>query len=142
MSDYLAQRIRANPNIRVYEGTKISAVHGGHLIESVTLQNKAGETTQLDLAAVFVFIGSDPSAEFLPATVARDEQGFVLTGAEVVSAGLWPLKDRAPCPLETTIPGVLAAGDIRSSSTKRVGFAVGDGSLAVSCAHRLISLIR
>jgi thioredoxin reductase (NADPH) len=142
MSDYLSQRIRTISNIRIYEGTKISAVQGGHLIESATLQNKAGETTQLDLAAVFVFIGSDPSAEFLPATVARDDQGFVLTGAEVVSAGLWPLKDRAPCPLETTIPGVLAAGDIRSSSTKRVGFAVGDGSLAVSCAHRLISLIR
>lgn len=142
MSEYLAQRIRANSDIRIHEGTKITAVHGGHTIESATVQDNSGKTSELDLAAIFVFIGADPSAEFLPDTVARDDKGFLLTGPEIVSAGLWPLTDRPPCPLETTIPRVLAAGDIRSSSTKRVGFAVGDGSLAVSCAHRLISLIR
>ena len=69
-------------------------------------------------------------------------KGYLLTGTDVVRSGVWPRKDRDPCPLETTVPGILAAGDIRSGSTKRVGFAVGDGSLAVTCAHRLLSIGR
>ena len=93
-------------------------------------------------SAVFVFIGAEPSAEWLPADIARDANGYLLTGTDVVRSGLWPRGDRDPCPLETTVPGVLAAGDIRSGSTKRVGFAVGDGSLAVTCAHRLLSISR
>ena len=68
-------------------------------------------------------------------------QGLSYSAAPVRS-GLWPRRDRDPCPLETTVPGILAAGDIRSGSTKRVGFAVGDGSLAVTCAHRLLSISR
>jgi thioredoxin reductase (NADPH) len=88
-----------------------------------------------------VFIGADPAAEWLPATVARDNLGYILTGSDVVRSGRWPVADRDPCPLETSLPGVLAAGDVRAGSTKRVGFAVGDGSLAVTCAHRLLSLI-
>ena len=91
-------------------------------------------------AAVFVFIGAEPSAEWLPADIARDDLGYVLTGTDVMRSGAWPRGDRDPCPLETTVPGILAAGDIRSGSTKRVGFAVGDGSLAVTCAHRLLSV--
>ncbi len=79
---------------------------------------------------MFVFIGAEPAAEWLPDGNRRDERGYVLTGADVTRAGGWPLADREPCPLETTVPGVLAAGDIRAGSTKRVGFAVGDGSLA------------
>ena len=64
----------------------------------------------------------------------------MLTGSDAMGSGLWPRTDRDPCPLETSVPGVLAAGDIRSGSTKRVGFAVGDGSLAVTCAHQLLSI--
>jgi thioredoxin reductase (NADPH) len=97
------------------------------------------ETSWLPCTGVFVFIGADPAADWLPKEIARDERGYVLTGADVTRAGRWPLADRDPCPLETTIPGILAAGDIRSGSTKRVGFAVGDGSLAVSCAHTLLT---
>src|SRR5262249_32560070 len=96
--------------------------------------------TQLPCAAVFVFIGAEPAAKWLPAEIARDAKGFVLTGAEVTASGLWPLSDREPCPLATSVPGVLAAGGIRAGSGKRVGFAVGDGSLAVACAHRLVSI--
>jgi thioredoxin reductase (NADPH) len=91
---------------------------------------------------VFVFIGAEPAAGWLPTEIARDAKGFVLTGTDVIASGLWPRPDREPCPLETSVPGVLAAGDIRAGSVKRVGFAVGDGSLAVACAHRLVSINR
>ena len=76
----------------------------------------------------------------LPETLARDSLGYILTGIDALRSGRWPLKDRDPCPLETTIPGILAAGDIRAGSTKRVGFAVGDGSLAVTCVHKLTAI--
>jgi thioredoxin reductase (NADPH) len=72
--------------------------------------------------------------------MARDGLGYILTGADAMASGKWPLKDREPCPLETTVPGILAAGDIRAGSTKRVGFAVGDGSLAVTCVHKLTAI--
>ena len=94
--------------------------------------NLTGAATQLPCAAVFAFIGAEPAAEWLPAEIARDAKGFVLTGTDVIASGLWPRSDRERCPLETSVPGVLAAGDIRTGSVKRVGFAVGDGSLAVT----------
>jgi thioredoxin reductase (NADPH) len=109
----------------------------------MALRNNATKAERrVPCAAVFVFIGAEPSAEWLPADIARDANGYVLTGTDVVRSGAWPRGDRDPCPLETTVPGILAAGDIRSGSTKRVGFAVGDGSLAVTCAHRLLSISR
>jgi thioredoxin reductase (NADPH) len=74
---------------------------------------------------------------WLPDTVARDQLGYLLAGNDAKTSGRWPLKDREPTPLETTLPRVLAGGDVRAGSTKRVGFAVGDGSLAVTCAHRI-----
>jgi thioredoxin reductase (NADPH) len=143
MSEYLAERIRAAPNVVVHEQTEIEALHGGRLLEAIGLRNNGtGAVTQLPCAAVFVFIGAEPAAAWLPAEIARDAKGFVLTGTDVVASGSWPRSDRDPCPLETSVPGVLAAGDIRAGSVKRVGFAVGDGSLAVACAHRLVSIER
>jgi thioredoxin reductase (NADPH) len=143
MSEYLAERIRAAPNVVVHEQTEIEAVHGGRHLEAIRLRNKVtGATAQLPCAAVFVFIGSEPGAEWLPAEIARDDKGFVLTGPDVLAAGRWPRSDRQPCPLETSVPGIVAAGDLRAGSVKRVGFAVGDGSLAVACAHRLVSIGR
>jgi thioredoxin reductase (NADPH) len=143
MSEYLAERIRAAPNVVVHEQTELDAVHGGRHLEAIRLRNNVtGAATELPCAAVFVFIGAEPAAEWLPVEIARDAKGFVLTGSDVIASGLWPRSDREPCPLETSVPGVLAAGDIRAGSVKRVGFAVGDGSLAVACAHRLISINR
>jgi thioredoxin reductase (NADPH) len=143
MSEYLAERIRATSNVVIHEHTEIDALHGGRHLEAISLRNNAtGAAKQLPCAAVFVFIGAEPSAEWLPAEIARDAKGFVMTGTDVIASGLWPRSDREPCPLETSLPGVLAAGDIRAGSVKRVGFAVGDGSLAVACAHRLISIKR
>ena len=138
MSEYLVSRLRAAANVTVHENVEISAVIGERRIEEVELHNKQADThSRLSCAAVFVFIGAEPSAPWLPTAIARDKLGYLLTGTDVVRSGHWPLTDRDPCPLETTVPRILAAGDVRSGSTKRVGFAVGDGSLAVTCVHRL-----
>jgi thioredoxin reductase (NADPH) len=150
MSAYLVGRIRAMPNITVHEGVEISSVQGKQRLESVSLKafnpdSAADEKTSapsevLAVAAVFVFIGAEPGCGWLPQGIARDKLGYILTGVDALRSGRWPLSDREPCPLETTVPGILAAGDIRAGSTKRVGFAVGDGSLAVTCVHRLIAI--
>lgn len=165
MSEYLVNRIRATKNVIVHERTEIEEIFGNRRMEEISLKTRAADSSEnqpsqttesqqaessngryaepsrrLPCAAVFVFIGAEPSAEWLPTEIARDAKGYILTGTDVFRSGLWPTADRDPCPLETTIPGILAAGDIRSGSTKRVGFAVGDGSLAVTCAHRLLSV--
>jgi thioredoxin reductase (NADPH) len=147
MSEYLVGRIRAAHNIIVHEGTEIASVHGQRRLEGVTLKAfSADEQEQpvsrqlLPLSAIFIFIGAEPGCSWLPQTVARDNLGYILTGIDALRSGQWPLTDREPCPLETTVPRILAAGDIRAGSTKRVGFAVGDGSLAVTCVHRLIAI--
>jgi thioredoxin reductase (NADPH) len=149
MSDYLLGRIRSTPNISVHEGVEVAGVHGERRMESVTLRafnpkggssNGADDLETLPISAVFVFIGADPGASWLPDSVARDKLGYVLTGVDALKSGHWPLTTREPCPLETTVPGILAAGDIRAGSTKRVGFAVGDGSLAVTCVHKLTAI--
>jgi thioredoxin reductase (NADPH) len=151
MSDYLVGRIRAAANISVHEGVEISAVHGNRRLEEVTVRafqpdddknsRKRKETSQsFGVSAIFVFIGAEPGCSWLPEDIARDKLGYILTGTDALRSGRWPLTDREPCPLETTVPGILAAGDIRAGSTKRVGFAVGDGSLAVTCVHKLIAI--
>jgi thioredoxin reductase (NADPH) len=141
MSEYLVQRIRAAANVVVHEQAEIEALHGSRHLEAIGVRNNVtGAATQLLCAALFVFIGAEPTADWLPAEIARDAKGFLLTGTDVIACGLWPRSDREPCPLETSVPGILAAGDIRAGSVKRVGFAVGDGSLAVACAHRLVSI--
>jgi thioredoxin reductase (NADPH) len=141
MSEYLANRIRATANVVVHEQTEIDSVAGDPRIEEITLKsNNRAAKRKMPCSAVFVFIGAVPSAEWLPTEIGRDANGYLLTGTDVIRSGLWKRTDRDPCPLETTLPGILAAGDIRAGSTKRVGFAVGDGSLAVTCAHRLLSI--
>lgn len=150
MSEYLVDRIRAAPNIVLHEGVEIAAAHGGQRLESVSLrpfhpnrpknQEDEGSYETIPISAAFVFIGADPGCSWLPETLARDSLGYIMTGIDALKSGHWPLKDREPCQLETTIPGILAAGDIRSGSTKRVGFAVGDGSLAVTCVHKLVDI--
>jgi thioredoxin reductase (NADPH) len=150
MSDYLVGRIHSAPNILVHEGVEVASVHGERRLEGLTLRafnpnpdesaNHRNGNETLPVSAAFVFIGAEPGAEWLPDAVARDPLGYVLTGVDAIKSGRWPLTTREPCPLETTVPGILAAGDIRSGSTKRVGFAVGDGSLAVTCVHKLTAI--
>lgn len=142
MSDYLVQRIRNAANITVHEGVEIDETIGDQQIRQIKLKKRDGSPAgTIEACGVFVFIGAEPQAKWL-GDVARDSLGYLLTGGDVASAGKWNLTDRPPCPLETSLPRVLAAGDIRAGSTKRVGFAVGDGALAVTCAHRLLSGIR
>jgi thioredoxin reductase (NADPH) len=90
-----------------------------------------------EVDAVFVFIGAAPRTDWLEGVVARDERGFILAGADVKAAG-WPL-GRDPYPLETSVPGVFVAGDVRARSIKRVASAVGEGSMAVSLIHEYLA---
>lgn len=139
MSDYLVKRIEACDRIEVLKNTVVRRADGDACLDRVTLENaKTGEGKQIACAGLFVFIGAKPHTDWLPDSVAVDERGYVLTGGLAARDKRWTL-DRDPCPLETTLPGVLAAGDVRSGSTKRVAFAVGDGALAVTCAHALLS---
>ncbi|HYW32472.1 MAG TPA: FAD-dependent oxidoreductase [Gemmatimonas sp.] len=145
MSAYLASRIRATPNVRVHEQSQITALSGDTRLNGITYVTEASDVAPASSAdirsgAVFAFIGADPEIEWLPTTMARDAHGFVQTGIDALRSGAWPLENRDPESLETSIPGVLAAGDVRSGPTKRVGFAVGDGSLAVTCTHKLIAI--
>ena len=140
MSEYLTGRILSCKNIVVHEQAEITSVNGERYVESVDVESKIEGSFQLPAKAVFVFIGSACSHKWLPPELALDSKGFILTGADALASGKWLCEDRIPCPLETSIPGILAAGDVRSGSTKRVGFAVGDGSQAVSCIHNLLAL--
>ena len=141
MSEYLTDRIGNMPNITVHYFTEVTGLNGTYCVDSIDILCKTdGTSERLDCKAVFVFIGSEPHADWLPADIKRDDLGFLLTGTEVAKSGAWPLPGRDPCPLETTVPRVIAGGDVRSGTTKRVGFAVGDGSMAVTCAHKLLTI--
>ena len=144
MSSYLDQRLRTTPNVQLHFNTVVSEVHGERRLSGVTVKPRRGDgpAEHLDCSAVFVFIGADPTANWLPPAVRRNEGGYVLTGVDVERSDAWPLADRGPCPLETSVPGLLCAGDLRAGSTKRVGFAVGDGSLACTCVHTLLTVRR
>ena len=142
MSDYLARRIERHEKIEVLRHVEVAAVNGDHTIAGLQLRNvRDGGTRDLNCPAVFVFIGAQPHTSWVPANIAVDSKGFILTGADAAHSNLWPLTNREPCTVETTCPGVFAAGDVRSGTTKRVAFAVGDGALAVTCAHRVLAEI-
>jgi thioredoxin reductase (NADPH) len=140
MSDYLARRIERHEKIEVIRHVEVASVEGHGSLTGLRLRDvRDGGIRDLDCSAVFVFIGAQPRTGWLPPNIAVDAKGFILTGAEAAKSDLWPLSDREPCTVETTCPGVFAAGDVRSGTTKRVAFAVGDGALAVTCAHRVLA---
>jgi thioredoxin reductase (NADPH) len=142
MSDYLARRIERHPNIEVLRHVEVDAIQGDGSLTGLRLRNvQDASSRDLDCSALFVFIGAKPRTDWLPPSVAVDSKGFILTGADAAKSDRWPLEDREPCVVETTCPGVFAAGDVRSGTTKRVAFAVGDGALAVTCAHRVLAEI-
>jgi thioredoxin reductase (NADPH) len=138
MSHYLIQQLRAKPNIRTEFRSEVVAVHGAERLEALDIANRATGTVETrEAAGLFVFIGADASTEWLPAEIARDSRGYVLTGPEAAATGRWP-EPRPPFLLETTVPGVFAAGDVRSSLVKRAAAAVGDGGLASSFADQYL----
>jgi thioredoxin reductase (NADPH) len=140
MSDYLARRIERHPKIEVVCNVEVDAVEGNGTITGLRLRGVRGASSrELECSALFVFIGAQPRTEWLPPSIAVDSKGFIFTGADAAKSDRWPLTEREPCTVETTCPGVFAAGDVRSGTTKRVAFAVGDGALAVTCAHRVLA---
>jgi thioredoxin reductase (NADPH) len=136
MSHYLIEQVAARPNIEVRTGSTATAAEGedGHL-RRLRIQGPGGERT-LEVDACFVFIGASPRTDWLEGVVARDERGFILAGRDAHANG-WPLQ-REPYVLETTVPGVFVAGDVRARSIKRVASAVGEGSMAVSLIHEYL----
>ncbi|KQY57306.1 FAD-dependent oxidoreductase [Nocardioides sp. Root140] len=142
MSQYLVARIRGAENVEVQLGTEVVAARGDGHLEAITLADRArGTTTEVSTSWLFVFIGAVPHTAWLGDSVARDDKGFVLTGQELLAsahAGQWPLL-RSPYALETSVPGVFAAGDVRLDSMKRVASAVGEGAMSVYLVHRYLA---
>jgi thioredoxin reductase (NADPH) len=136
MSDYLSRRVQAGENIEILYNTEIRKMSGGKKLEQIELENtKTGERRVVRTPAVFSMIGARPCTEWLPSEIERDEKGFVKTGSDVVEAPAWRENKRRPAPLETSLPGIFAAGDVRSGSVKRCATAVGEGGMAVAGIH-------
>ena len=142
MSSYLIDQIAATENIDVRLNTSVLKCDGSDRLECVTLVHRDGSQQRIDAGYLFVFIGAAPLTDWLPASLVRDRAGFVVTGPELTAGGKrpdpWDL-DRDPYLLESSIPGVFVAGDVRAQSVKRVASAVGEGALAVTLVHRYLA---
>jgi thioredoxin reductase (NADPH) len=137
MSYYLVQAVGSAPKVAVRTVTEVVGGGGGAHLERLVLRDTASGTDETVPAdALFVLIGARPLTEWLPNELARDRKGFLLTGADI--AGGWPLQ-RPPFPMETSVPRIFAAGDVRSGSVKRVAAAVGEGATAVQAVHRVLA---
>jgi len=144
MSEYLTNQISKAANIAVRPATEVIGGGGRGSLETLTLRHRpAGATEVVPAAALFVMIGTEPHTQWLRGSVAQDARGFILTGQDLPPAGRrpegWPLT-RPPLLLETSIPGVFAAGDVRHRSVKRVASAIGDGAIAVQLLHEYLYL--
>jgi thioredoxin reductase (NADPH) len=144
MSQYLIDQIAATPNITVRASTVLEAVEGADRLERVVLRAMdRNETAVEPMDAVFIFIGSRPHSDWLPANVMRDAKGFVLTGRDTATsdayARVWK-EPRVPLLLETTVPGIFAAGDLRAGAMNRVAAAVGDGAMAARVVHEYLAM--
>jgi len=135
MSAYLIEQIGALENVELHTRTEVRELRGSEHLQSAVFSGPNGEL-ELPISAVFVFIGQQPRTAWLDGVVARDEKGFILTGAaaRAALASGWTAK-RDPYPLETSIPGVFVAGDVRADSVKRVGAAVGEGATVIQHIH-------
>jgi thioredoxin reductase (NADPH) len=133
MSDYLARRVEAQKNIEIFYRTEIRRMFGGQKLEAVEIENtRTGERREIKTPAVFSMTGALPCTDWLPAEIARDDKGFIKTGTAVADSPLWGASKHQPTPLETSAPGIFAAGDVRSGSVKRCAAAVGEGGMAVA----------
>ncbi|KJK24364.1 copper transporter [Burkholderiaceae bacterium 16] len=137
MSHYLIQRINAAPNITLHVETEISDLIGQGKLEAVQCRHGNGQLRTYEIGHVFLFLGAEPCTEWLRDCVALDDKFFVLTGAQVPQ-GRWA-HERSPLPMETSLPGVFAVGDVRSGSVKRVAAAVGEGAAAVQSLHQFFT---
>jgi thioredoxin reductase (NADPH) len=143
MSRYLIEEIEATENIQVRSNTQVIDGGGQGRLEHLVLKDRAsGLTETLPAAALFVLIGARPHTGWLPEEVMRDERGYIITGSDLLRDGsppeAWPL-ERQPMLMETSVPGVFAAGDVRCGSVKRVASAVGEGSIAIQMVHKYLN---
>ncbi|UQN10003.1 FAD-dependent oxidoreductase [Deinococcus sp. QL22] len=143
MSQYLIDQLSGKANVRVCLNCEVTALHGETHLTGLTVRHtrpqptgNQNEAEQIETDALFVFIGADARTDWLPTELTRDERGYVLTGS-AVTADQWPL-ERDPLLLETSVPGIFAAGDVRHDSIKRVASSVGEGSMAVALVHHYL----
>jgi len=144
MSQYLIDQIAQTPNIRLRSRTELVRIEGeGHVERAALSSLEDGSVRVEDADAVFIFIGTHPRTEWLPPAVLRNAKGFVLTGRDLIAAEAYPKlwkETREPLPLETSVPGVFAAGDLRAGAMNRVASAVGEGSMVVRLTHEYLAL--
>jgi thioredoxin reductase (NADPH) len=141
MSSYLSQRVRARGNIEILPHTEIRKMSGGNRLETAELENtKTGERRVVRTPAIFSMIGAKPCTDWLPAEIERDEKGFIKTGPAAGNAPNWKGSKRPPGALETSLPGIFAAGDVRSGSVKRCAAAVGEGGMAIAGVQTALAL--
>jgi thioredoxin reductase (NADPH) len=145
MSRYLVDRITEAPNVEVRLRSAVAAGRGDEHLEGITIANRdTGAEEEVPASWLFIFIGAEPRTEWLGSSVARDQHGFIVTGQELMlsaEASRWPLASRPPYALETSLPGVFAAGDVRLDSMKRVASAVGEGAMSVYLVHRYLATV-
>jgi thioredoxin reductase (NADPH) len=139
----LIEQLNAIENVSVRCCTVVDQAHGEEHLESLTLRHTpTGSTELVEASHCFVFIGAQPRTDWLEGMVARDRHGFIITGPDLIVDGRrpagWSL-ERDPWLLESSVPGVFVAGDVRSESVKRVASAVGEGAMAVTLAHRFLA---
>jgi thioredoxin reductase (NADPH) len=138
MSRYLIEQLRGQPNVKVQLRSEVVAAHGdAHMTAIDVRDGRSGKVSRHDCGGLFVFIGADAQTGWLPAEIARDARGYVLTGDDVVKAGGWS-HGRDPYLLESSLPGVFACGDVRLGPVKRVASAVGEGSMAIAFVHKYL----
>jgi thioredoxin reductase (NADPH) len=146
MSSYLIHQINETPNIQVLLNSKVTEVHGENRLESITITNtQTGQVQTIPTSGLYIFIGAVPHTDAVAGLIQRDANGFVLTGPDLMQNGRerpqgWTL-DRQPFLLETNVPGIFAAGDIRHGSTKRVAAGVGEGTIAVQLVHQYLTRV-
>jgi thioredoxin reductase (NADPH) len=141
MSQYLVDQVERTPNVTIMTMTRVTAVHGDERLRSVTV-TCGSEEREIEATSLFAFIGAEPRTDWVAGVVERDDHGFILTGPDLPQENGrprgWPLS-RDPYLLETNLPGVFCAGDVRHQSVKRVASAVGEGSIAVQFTHRYLA---
>ena len=140
MSQYLVDQIAAIDNIEVLLGTRVVEVRGDDTVESIVLDRGDGDREEREASALFIFVGAVPHSSFLEGVVEMNEKGFIYTGRDVMSFTDWD-EGRDPFSLETSVPGVFAAGDVRDGAVRRVASAVGEGSISVSFIHRYLDSV-
>lgn len=139
MSNYLARRVETRENIEILPHTEIRKMMGAKALEAAELENTGThERRTLQTPAIFSMVGALPCTDWLPPEIQCDEKGFIKTGYTVAEAPAWKEANRSPSPLETSRPGVFAAGDVRSGSVKRCAAAVGEGGMAVAGVHEML----